>query len=53
MNAGLRPGDLIKRVNGRDIATVRDLVAVLGAGGGAWQVTIERQGQEVTANFRT
>ena len=53
MNAGLRPGDVIKRVNGRDIGSVRDLSAVLGAGSAQWQVTIERNGQEVTANFRT
>ena len=53
MNAGLRPGDLIRRVNGREIGSVRDLAAVLTQGGGQWQVTIERDGQEVTANFRT
>lgn len=53
MNAGLRPGDLIKRVNGRQINSVRELTAALGQGGGQWQVTIERNGQEVTANFRT
>jgi Do/DeqQ family serine protease len=53
MNAGLRPGDLIRRVNGREINTVRDLTAQLTQSGGQWQVTIERNGQEVTANFRT
>ncbi|MDP1600291.1 PDZ domain-containing protein, partial [Phenylobacterium sp.] len=53
MNAGLRPGDMIKRVNGRDVATVKDLMGIIGAGGGQWQVTIVRNGQEVTANFRT
>jgi Do/DeqQ family serine protease len=53
MNAGLRPGDVIKRVNGRDIGTVGDLTGVLGAGGGQWQVTIVREGQEISANFRT
>jgi S1-C subfamily serine protease len=53
MNAGLRPGDVIRRVNGRDISTVRDLTGVLGGGGGQWQVTIERNGQEISANFRT
>lgn len=53
MNAGLRPGDVIKRVNGRDIASVGDLAAMLGQGGGAWQVTIVRDGQEITGNFRT
>lgn len=53
MNAGLRPGDLVKRVNGREIGSVRELTGVLGSGQGQWQVTIERNGQEVTANFRT
>ncbi|WP_374347459.1 Do family serine endopeptidase [Phenylobacterium sp.] len=53
MNAGLRPGDVIKRVNGRDIGTVGELAGVLGQGGGAWQVTIVRDGQEITGNFRT
>ncbi|MFN3515419.1 MAG: Do family serine endopeptidase [Phenylobacterium sp.] len=53
MNAGLRPGDIVRRVNGREIRNVRDLVSVVGSGSGAWQVTIERNGQEITANFRT
>jgi S1-C subfamily serine protease len=53
MNAGLRPGDLIKRVNGRDIATVGELQGILGAGGGQWQVTIVRGGQEISGAFRT
>ncbi|HEX5378911.1 MAG TPA: Do family serine endopeptidase [Phenylobacterium sp.] len=53
MNAGLRPGDLIKRVNGRDIVSVNDLKGVLATQGGQWQVTIVRGGQEITANFRT
>jgi Do/DeqQ family serine protease len=53
MNAGLRPGDLIRKVNGRDIATVGDLRSVLGAQGAQWQVTILRGDQEITGNFRT
>ncbi len=53
MNAGLRPGDMIRAVNGRRIDTVRDLAAAVEAGGGGWQVTIERNGQTVTAQFRT
>ena len=52
MNAGLRPGDMVRSINGRQIDSVRDLAAVLEAGGGAWQVTIQRNGQQVTANFR-
>ncbi|MBP8247376.1 MAG: Do family serine endopeptidase [Phenylobacterium sp.] len=53
MNAGLRPGDIVRKVNGRDIGSVRDLVGVVSSNGGQWQVTIVRSGQEITANFRT
>ena len=52
LNAGLRPGDMIRAVNGRDIRNVRDLMAAAGAEAAGWQVTIQRNGQEVTANFR-
>lgn len=50
--AGLKSGDVIRAVNGRRVATVRDLVAALAAGGRVWQITIERDGQEVTGNFQ-
>ena len=50
--AGLRPGDIIRTVNGRAIRTVRDLAGAVGAPQGVWQVTIERNGQQVTATFR-
>ncbi len=53
MNAGLRPGDIVRRVNGRDIDSVRDLTSLVAASDRQWQVTIERAGQEITANFRT
>jgi S1-C subfamily serine protease len=53
MNAGLRPGDLIRVVNGRQIGSVRDLQAAVGSGAGQWAVTIERNGREITGNFRT
>jgi Do/DeqQ family serine protease len=53
MNAGLRPGDVVRRVNGREIATVADLRSVLSAPAPAWQVTILRGEREITANFRT
>ena len=49
---GLRPGDIIRTVNGLPIGTVRDLAAALTAQPRAWQVTIERNGQQVTATFR-
>jgi len=50
--AGLRAGDIVKSVNGRQIGTVRDLVAALGAGSGVWQLTVVRDGQEISGTFR-
>ena len=44
-------GDFVRSVNGRKIATVPDLVAATTARAQAWQVTIERNGQKVTASF--
>ncbi|HET6971588.1 MAG TPA: Do family serine endopeptidase [Phenylobacterium sp.] len=51
MNAGLRPGDFIREVNGQPISSVRDLEGIVAGGGRAWRVTIERGGQQVTATF--
>jgi Do/DeqQ family serine protease len=53
MQAGLRPGDYVREINGKVIETVRDLTAALATPGGAWTVTIEREGQKITAQFRT
>jgi Do/DeqQ family serine protease len=50
--AGLKTGDIIRAVNGRRVATVRDLVAALEGGGRVWQITIERDGQEATGTFQ-
>jgi Do/DeqQ family serine protease len=50
---GLRPGDLIRSVNGRPIQSVRDLTGAVAVRAVVWQVTIERNGQQVTATFRT
>ncbi|RAK51051.1 Do family serine endopeptidase [Phenylobacterium deserti] len=49
---GLRPGDIVRAVNGQPIRTVRDLINATGRRVGVWQVTIERGGQQVTATFR-
>ena len=50
---GLRRGDLIRSVNGRPIESVRDLTgAVAAVRAAVWQVTIERDGRQVTATFR-
>jgi Do/DeqQ family serine protease len=50
--AGLRPGDIVRAVNGRRVANVRDLVTLLNTPGRTWQITIERDGQEVTGTFQ-
>ena len=51
-NAGLQPGDFIREVNGRAVNTVSDLSAILaGSAARNWVVTIERQGQRITARF--
>ena len=52
MNLGLRPGDIVREVNGQRITTVRALADVVATPQGAWRVTIERNGQMVTATFQ-
>ena len=51
MNAGLRPGDLIRTVNGQRIVTVRDLVGAVSQPSRGWDVTIERGGQTISGRF--
>ena len=53
MNASLRPGDVVRQVNGRTIGTVSDLRGALSVPAGNWAVTILRGEREITANFRT
>ncbi|MCF3629393.1 DegQ family serine endoprotease [Thalassospiraceae bacterium LMO-SO8] len=48
---GLRPGDFVKRVNGSDIGLVRDLLTVFSKQAPSWEITIERQGREITERF--
>ncbi|HKR90290.1 MAG TPA: Do family serine endopeptidase [Phenylobacterium sp.] len=49
---GLQPGDIVRAVNGQQIRTTADLVAATGHRAAAWQVTIERGGQQITATFQ-
>jgi Do/DeqQ family serine protease len=51
LNAGLRPGDIVRQVNGQRIGSVRELAAITGTASRTWRVTIERNGQQVTATF--
>jgi Do/DeqQ family serine protease len=50
-NAGFRPGDIIKALNGRPIATVAQLRAALAAAPRRWVVVIDRGGQQIEASF--
>ncbi|HEY2357390.1 MAG TPA: Do family serine endopeptidase [Phenylobacterium sp.] len=49
---GVQAGDIIRAVNGRDIKSVHDLTSAVGAPAPVWQVTIERNGRQITATFR-
>jgi Do/DeqQ family serine protease len=50
-NIGLQPGDFIREVNGRAVNTVADLNAAAKLPARNWVVTIERNGQRITARF--
>ena len=48
-DAGLLPGDVICRIDGRDIASSADFLAAMDAAGDTLSVTVRRGGTEVTA----
>jgi Do/DeqQ family serine protease len=50
---GLRPGDIVRQVNGRSIRNTGDLTGAVAVPSSAWQLTIERNGQQVTTTVRT
>jgi S1-C subfamily serine protease len=49
---GLQPGDFVREVNGQKVSTTADLAKIIAAGGHAWTVTIQRNGQLITAQVR-
>jgi Do/DeqQ family serine protease len=51
-NAGIRPGDLIRQVNGRRIESVADLRAALQVRTRTWSIVIDRNGQQISATFQ-
>ncbi len=51
-NVGIRPGDIIRQVNGAAVASTAELQAALAAGSGAWRITIQRGEQQITGDFR-
>jgi S1-C subfamily serine protease len=50
--AGVRPGDFIVAVNGRQIQRTADLPPALASGQGAWTIAIRRNGQLITGRFQ-
>jgi S1-C subfamily serine protease len=50
---GVQAGDIIRAVNGRDIKSVSDLSNAVVTPVRLWQVTIERNGRQLTATFPT
>jgi len=50
-NVGLRPGDIIRSINGKTISTTGDVDGVLKAGARSWRISIVRNGQTITAQF--
>jgi Do/DeqQ family serine protease len=50
-NVGIRPGDLIRQINGRPIRTTADVSPALASGQGSWRVTIQRGEQQITGDF--
>jgi len=50
---GLRPGDIIRQVNGRAIHTTGDLAGAVGVPARVWQVVVERGGQQIAVTLET
>ena len=48
--AGFRPGDVIRTVNDRQIASTADLATALN-GSGPWRIVVERQGRLIGGDF--
>jgi S1-C subfamily serine protease len=48
---GLRPGDFIREINGRKLATTADLAAALQPGPHSWTLVIQRGDRVITARF--
>ena len=50
--AGFQPGDIIRQVNGRAVTSTADLAAAMTrSANGGWRITVERNGQRMTADF--
>jgi Do/DeqQ family serine protease len=50
-SVGLRPGDIIRQVNGEAVTSTDDLVALLATPSRGWTLSIQRGDQVITARF--
>ena len=50
--AGLRPGDVVREVNGVAVASTRQLAEISSGDVRRWQVVIERNGRLIRSQFR-
>jgi S1-C subfamily serine protease len=48
---GFQRGDLVRAINGREIATTQDLAAATAQALAAWRVVIERDGRTIVADL--
>ena len=49
---GFRPGDLLRSIDGQEVADTAGTEAVLGAGSRPWRISIWRGGRSLTTIFR-
>ncbi|MFZ4601989.1 MAG: DegQ family serine endoprotease [Caulobacterales bacterium] len=49
---GLRPGDIVREVNGQPVRTTADLERLIKAAGAQWRIVIERGGERAELNIR-
>jgi S1-C subfamily serine protease len=49
---GLRPGDIIRQVNGRQIKTTGDLAGAVAQPVRVWQLVVERGGQQIAVTLQ-
>jgi Do/DeqQ family serine protease len=50
--AGVRPGDFVVSVNGRQIRMTSELAPALATGQNTWTITVKRNGQTITGRFQ-
>jgi S1-C subfamily serine protease len=49
---GLRPGDIVREINGQPVRTTADLDRLIRAAGAQWRIVIERGGERAELNIR-